>query len=38
MLLDWSGSEKLIAKGRWSSNGPQTLDYHIPLGSNAVQV
>ncbi|XP_022154305.1 uncharacterized protein LOC111021601 isoform X1 [Momordica charantia] len=38
MLLDWIGSGKVIAEGRWSSNDPSVLVHHIPLGPNVVRV
>ena len=37
-MLDLEGSDTVVAEGCWSSNDPNALVHHIPLGSNAVRV
>ena len=37
-LLDWCGSDEIVAEGRWFSNDPKELVHHVMLGPNAVRV
>lgn len=37
-LLDWTGSEEIVAEGRISSSDPKVLVNNIPLGPNATKV
>ena len=37
-LLDFSGSGKIVAEGRWSSSDPKQVVHFVPLGPNAMRV
>ena len=37
-LLDCSGSEEIIAEGRWSSSDPECTVHHLRLGPHAMRV
>ncbi|KAL5549199.1 hypothetical protein UlMin_004430, partial [Ulmus minor] len=37
-LLDWSGSGKIVAEGRWFSSDPECTVHHVRLGPNAMKV
>lgn len=37
-LLDWSGTEEVVAEGCWVSSDPKELVNQIPLGLNAMKV
>ncbi|KAK9943327.1 hypothetical protein M0R45_008938 [Rubus argutus] len=37
-LLDWSGTEEIVAEGCWISSDPKELVNQIPLGPNAMKV
>ncbi|TYK00394.1 Plant transposase [Cucumis melo var. makuwa] len=37
-LLDWGGIGEVVAEGRWSSNDPNVIVHHVPLGPHAVRV
>uniref|UniRef100_A0A9I9E3Q3 DUF8039 domain-containing protein n=1 Tax=Cucumis melo TaxID=3656 RepID=A0A9I9E3Q3_CUCME len=37
-LLDWYGSGEIVAEGRWSSNDPTAMVYHVPIGPHAIRV
>ncbi|KAH7839622.1 hypothetical protein Vadar_006403 [Vaccinium darrowii] len=37
-LLHWTGTEEVVAEGRWSSSDPNEHAHHIPLGPSAMRV
>ena len=37
-MLDWGGTEVVVAEGRWSSNDPKVTVHHVPLGPHVVRV
>uniref|UniRef100_A0A9I9EH21 Uncharacterized protein n=1 Tax=Cucumis melo TaxID=3656 RepID=A0A9I9EH21_CUCME len=37
-LLDWYGSGDIATEGRWFSNDPVALVYHVPIGPRALRV
>ncbi|CAH9148420.1 unnamed protein product [Cuscuta epithymum] len=37
-LLDWCGSDDVVAQGHWFSSDPKYLVNHVPLGPNAMKV
>ncbi|KAH7858302.1 hypothetical protein Vadar_022161 [Vaccinium darrowii] len=38
VAFDWTRMGEVVAEGRWSSNDPNELVHHIPLGPNAMRV